>query len=335
MESNNEKEYYSCNYLQSGLNFHTLNISSCNSWSKGLVFYKLNEPNGALKIDFEEIDKIRENVLSSKIIPENCKECYNLEKKDWANNNNKIKYIDIDHWRNCNCGCIYCSNRNHDFTEFLTNKVTKSPFYDVLPILEKIKEKNRLDKDLHVQLIGGEAYSLEEYEDIIKFFLNHEDEMKGTCSISMLTSAIKYVPIIGKALERPQKFLTTSLDCGSRELYKKIKQIDAFDDCVANLKKYIEHAYVKSQVILKYIFLPNINDNKAEIDKFFETVQKIGCVYVNFSLEFCQSLTHKQGSKIPENLYELFDYAESKAKEIGCTYEVWPFVKDLLKKGHY
>lgn len=200
---------------------------------------------------------------------------------------------------------------------------------------KRFTSKINLQKKLKVSTAGGEPANLEEYPDIVRLFLNNEEENGCDSEISYLTSGIKYIPEVAAALEKPNKFLTTSLDCGCRETYLKIKRTDAFDDCIKNLKEYISHAKDKNQVILKYIFLPNINDNVEEIDKFFEVVKNIGCTNVSFALEFCQALRHKKGQKIPKNLYGLFDYAEKKAKDLNINYFVFDIVKDLLEKGHY
>lgn len=330
-----DEEYLSCEYLQGGLNFHAFNISTCNFWTKGLIFYELNGPDGKkTKIDFNEIDKIRRNVIEKREIPDGCKGCFNLKKKKWKYTS-KISILDIDHWQDCNCGCIYCSNLGLKYAKFLQNGTKKSEFYDVYPILEEIYNQNKFAKKLKVSTAGGEPANLEEYPDIVRLLLKNEEENGCDSEISYLTSGIKYIPEVAAALEKPNKFLTTSLDCGCRETYLKIKRTDAFDDCIKNLKEYISHAKDKNQVILKYIFLPNINDNVEEIDKFFEVVKNIGCKNVSFALEFCQALRHKKGQKIPKNLYGLFDYAEKKAKDLNINYFVFDIVKDLLEKGHY
>ncbi len=330
-----EEEYFSCEFLQGGINFHTFNISSCNFFTKGLSFYCLNGPDGRKqKINFNKINSIRKEVVQGRKVPINCENCFNLKKKIW-NFSGRISRIEIDNWQDCNCGCIYCSNLGLKYAKFLTNDVKNSLFYDVYPVLEEIKKQKLFDKNVVIQTVGGEPANLKEYPKIIKFFLDLEDENLCETEIGMLTSGIQYVPEIAKALERPDKYLTISLDCGTRETYKRIKQIDSFDNCISNIKKYVSHSKYEFQVILKYIFLPNINDNEEEIDKFFEIVQKVGCKQVNFSLEFCQALRHKQGQDIPKNLYNLFDYAEMKAKNLEINFQVYDMVKDLLKKGHY
>lgn len=331
----NDDEYLSCEYLQGGLNFHTFFISTCNFWTKGLIFYKLNGPDGEkTKIDFNEIDKIRRNTIEKREIPEGCKGCFNLKKKKWKYSS-KISILDMDHWQNCNCGCIYCSNLGLKYAKFLQKDTKKSDFYDVYPILEEIYKQKKFAENLRVSTAGGEPAILKEYPDIVKILLKNEEENGCNCEFSCMSSAIKFIPEVAKALEKPNNFLTVSLDCGCRETYKKIKQIDAFNTCVKNLKEYIKHAKNKNQVILKYIFLPNINDNTEEIDKFFETVKNIGSTNVSFALEFCQALRHKKGLEIPKNLYKLFDYAENKAKDSNLNYFLFDIVKDLLNKGHY
>ena len=325
----NAEEYVSCKYLQGGLNFQNKFISTCNFITKGLVFYDLTKINGKANISFNKIEEMRKENIEKKAIPKNCEGCFALEKKVW-NVNGKINKIELDHWRNCNCGCIYCSNRGHDQVKFLTSKVEKSQFYDVLPILKKMKKKNLFDDDIVISTTGGEPASLEEYPQILELFLDRKFK-----EISILSSGIKYLPIIEKALSQPNCYLTVSLDCGTKETYKRIKMTDAFDKCVNNLKNYAKHSYAKNSVILKYIVLPNINDNKEEIDKFFDVVKEIGSDSVSFSLEFCHGLRTKQGEKIPQKIYDSFDYAQKKADEYQMNFIVLDIVKDILQKGHY
>lgn len=330
MIQNTDEEYISCEYLQSGLNFHSNLISTCGFHTKGLIFI-FCDPKSPINISYEEIEKKRLEVIENRQIPEGCQGCFNLKKKKWSQADRKIKIINIDNWRQCNCGCIYCSNRGREYQEFLSDKVTKSRFYDVLPILKEAEEKNFLSEDLSVYTTGGEPSSLLEYSDIINLLLKNKYKQ-----ITMLSSGIELQPSIQKALEdNRNNVLIISLDCGTRETYKKIKQIDAFDKCISNIKKYIQHAYSEYQVILKYIILTNINDNTEEIDKFFDIAKDVGCRSVVFSIEFCNSLEKRKGEKIPQKIYELFDYAEKKAKEMFFVYSVIDTVKDILKRGHY
>ena len=134
--------------------------------------------------------------------------------------------------------------------------------------------------------------------------------------MQLATSGIKYSTAIDEAFKNNRLEMLLSLDSGSRETYKKIKNVDMFDTVIENLKKYTSACeFAKENIILKYIILDGINDNKEELGKFFDIVQKLGVRNVRLDINsrvYCLG----RGKKVPALYSELYEFFNSKAKEL-------------------
>lgn len=99
----------------------------------------------------------------------------------------------------------------------------------------------------------------------------------------------------------------TSPDAGTRETYKKIKQVDCFDRFVSNLKKYPLDKVISFQ--MKYIFLDGINDNKEDVDGFCEIAKETYCKKIAISSDCFKPYT--------ENIRKLVSRLIKKAHAAG------------------
>jgi hypothetical protein len=72
-----------------------------------------------------------------------------------------------------------------------------------------------------------------------------------------------------------------SLDAGTRETFAKIKGLDLFDKVCDNLVRYSS----KGPVRLKYIILPGLNDNEADIDGFVALCVRLKATAVDVTRE--------------------------------------------------
>ena len=63
-----------------------------------------------------------------------------------------------------------------------------------------------------------------------------------------------------------------SLDSGTRKTFAQIKGVDCFDKVKNNIRKYSKNG----RVVLKYIILPNVNDNIDDIKGFLSFAKEIG-----------------------------------------------------------
>ena len=270
------------------------------------------------------------------IVPSHCDNCVYLET---ANDkpmeiNNKFKRIECYHWVQCNCACFYCSNRQKTklkITNPLFHKV--KGIINIYPYIKELKKRNLIDDDARFSIVGGECTLLKEFPDIIKFVI------KNNYPIDILSNGILYEKYISKALNANKKsFLSISLDSGTSETFKKIKRVDKFNNVVKNLKKYVKETKENSnQVMVKYIILKGINDNKDEIDKFFDVCTNIGITNFFPSIEFCNSVKPGKNPVISDKICELYEYMKTKAKEINPnnTVSTYDFVDLMIKNKSY
>ena len=323
-----EKEYLSCRFLHGGITFMHHYFRTCCSNKEGITFvddYK-GEP-----IDWKHIAEVRKKVIENckkGILPENCKGCVELEKKKWGEHN-LIDDIYINHWDQCNCACVYCVVGSG---KFLQKEAQPSKYYQVYPHLKELYKHKMISKDVHVEMVGGDLTVLDETEKIINLCLDN-----GVGRMSFHSSCIYYSEGIERALkEAPVVDIDFSLDCGDRELYKKIKHIDAFDDVIANLKRYIASSEkAKDSLIAKYIIIDDYNDNIEALEKWLQVVHSLGIrntrVDLNFK-RFFPEFNHENPT-VPKHYYDMFEHYNKRIKELGFKDRGWEFHKRVLEEG--
>ena len=131
----------------------------------------------------------------------------------------------------------------------------------------------------------------------------------------MPSSGIKYSPIIAKGISTGQVTVVVSIDSGSKETYKKIKQINAYDKVTNNLKKYAKAQKFSFNVISKYIIIPEINDTKEEIDKWMKFNKENNIQIITIDIENSW-LNKYRVSGADEKILDLIKYVRTKAQEM-------------------
>ena len=319
---------YFCKKLETTLHFLPNGIKYCCSNVEG---------PGVEITDFTKIDKTQImaeknkciEMLNNGEIPEKCKGCVEYKEKSFMDkvkekftqtNSNLISYIIIDHFKQCDCSCIYCSQKK------LYSDSTQK--YEVLPIIQQLFDANMIDaKNLRVEFQGGNISVLNEFDNIIGYL-----KSKQCNKYSILTNMIKYLPTF-KMLDG-QSIICVSLDCGSKEVFKKIKNVDAFDEVVNNLKQIRKDTTVVMQT--KYIVVKDVNDNKEELEKFLNIAKDIDpnntiILEIDYNDTF---MTPGKRFDVPKHYAELFEFAEKYCNENNLHYYVAPYTKDVINKGY-
>lgn len=319
-----------CKYLANGINFHMSGIAFCNK-----LWWDLNPYADYGKNALEEFLKNREEVLINLFkgnVPEDCSHCMYLHDADESEISDKINFIEINHWNECNCACFYCSAREATKLK-ITTKRNQKGVADVLSMLKKLEKLNLLDKDLKLSFVGGEPTLLKDFVNIIKFTIKHK------FSVDILTNGILYEKYIPKALlASNNSYMNISLDCGCRETYKRIKGVDEFDNVVKNLARYVKDSKEASKRIMaKYIILEGVNDNKEEIDKWLDLCIKIGITSFFPAIEFCHSVKEPEKNIISDNVAELYQYIKERVRSMGPDYTLptYDFVEEFIKNRSY
>ncbi len=312
-----------CQFIQSGINFHLDCIKFCNQINMGPIISEYND-----YITADEIEKIRQKYIddfSKGIVYPKCVGCSFL--KDKKHLSEKIDYFEIFHWHNCNCGCIYCANLDITKGKFSDKVERGNPV--VLKLLKEMYAKDMISKDnIWIGFGGGEVTVLKEFPKFIDLFLENQAN-----NIYIQSSGITYSKTIEKALKSGKAYLQICVAAGSREVYKKIKRRDKYNQVVNHIKKYLKAAKIKENVISKYIIYAPYNSSAEEIKKWLDTAHNIGVKKVELSMEFCHSHAKKRGQKVEQYYYDLFDYAKKYSKEIEIEFIHNYVSKELMEAG--
>ena len=311
MNSGKRERYISCKWLESGVCFdngvYGSNVKLCCYMSApGGGNTMIFEDYHGSKINWDEFFRIkreyREIQKKGETVP-GCVGCVFLEEQDWLQED-YIDNIIFDHFTKCNCCCTYC------YTEEDKKRYNTLKTYNIYPIVKEMFDKKIIRRGGAIGFGGGEPTILPEFDKLISLFLkNGFDDMR------VPSSGIKYSPVIAKGISTGQLSVVVSIDSSSRETYKKIKQIDAFNKVCANLKKYAKAQKRSFNVISKYIIIPGINDNTEEIDNWlkFNKENKIEIIVIDIENSW---LTKYRNESPDERIIDLIKYVKRKAWEM-------------------
>lgn len=305
----NNDEYISCHWLEHGINFDYSSAKIC-----CMCFH---EAQGQLpEIDycdrkfnynkfFTQKEKIRK-LHRKGIIYDKCKGCINLVKKKW-DKNNYINHINFDNQSACNASCIYCYTSEDK--DYYNSQIA----YKIIPTVKTLLNKKLLRPGGEVMFGGGEPTINDEFEELVNLLLDNGFEY-----IKVHTSGIKYNKAIERCLNEDKGDIIISPDSGTRELYKKIKQVDSFENVWANLKKYSSAQNKnKIQVKAKYIIIPNVNDSNKDIDDFFNKVIESSINSVRMDIEMNWYNENRSNDEKLTHMFELLKYSEEKSRELS------------------
>lgn len=313
MEEVKSERYISCKWLESGVCFdngvYGSNVKLC---------CYLSAPGGGNTMIFEdyhgkkinwdkffEIKRRYREIQKSGDTVEGCRGCIFLEEADWKQED----YIDsviFDHFTRCNCNCSYC------YTNEDKKTYNKLKTYNVYPIIEDMFKNRIIRTGGAIGFGGGEPTILPEFDKLLSLFLK-----KDFTNIRVPSSGIKYSKMIEKGIATGQTTVVISVDSASRDTYKIIKRIDAYDAVINNIVKYAKaQKYGEYNVTSKYIIIPYVNDTKQELENwlYFNKQNNIELLVLDIENSW---LSKFRASKPDEKILDLMKYIENKAKEMG------------------
>ncbi len=323
-----EKQYF-CDELNNVLSCFHDRIMSCCSGQIGPVYY---EAYRGQKINWDEFKKVKENAFKmlteTNIEKSPCKGCFFLrERRNEDKISKSFNMINISHWTQCNCGCIYCA-RMLDSKGKITYKPEKSEYYDIVPLIKQLYKHDLIDRKNAIAVIqGGDISVLKEFEPMIKEFLKN-----GIKGFHILTNNIVYQPIIKKLMDINKVELFTSLDCATPEVYYKLKRVDKFKDSVENLRKYAK-GRENPHIVVKYIVVEHINDNINEVQKFVDLMSDIGIKIIEFTIDNKWAMfTNLDEKPLPKHYGELYLHFKKACEEKGIIFNTWSKTDYIINK---
>ncbi len=236
-----------------------------------------------------------------------CKGCWELQEKDW-DEEDYISEITFAHIIKCNSRCIYC------YIGCDEKLYSSNQEYQMFPIIQDMLEKGLLKFTGSLRYMGGEPTLMSDFEDITNLFVKN-----NIPEIYLPTSGIKFSKAMEKACKTvPFCQIFISIDSGSKETYKKIKNIDAYEIVLNSLKRYAAQRQIKGHIISKYIMVPPINDNIEEIDKWIKDSKDIGLTDISLDVEY--SYVHDPNKeKYLKHLLNLTEFAQKEVNKASLN----------------
>ena len=194
-----------------------------------------------------------------------------IEKEESTIDIGPINTLILHPYTTCNLHCSYCTIPQKK----LKRKLLPNENH-ILNVIQKFHADNLLKKDFSIALGGGEPSLIEDLKEIAQFLNNVE----GNTNLALITNSsisnrIDYVISSLSNTPNVQKIINTSLDSGTRETYKLIKNRDLFEETCNNLRKYAKSG-IFNTIILKYVMMnDNSNIKKDDLNVFINFVKEI------------------------------------------------------------
>jgi len=162
-----------------------------------------------------------------------------------------ISYVNLSMYpAPCQCRCCYCEVAKH---------WSNAP--EVADAYEKIFDMLELGKETGI-ISPGALWQISTGEITIHPYRKRIMQLVKGLRSNFYTNAFLYDEDIAQNLhDNPGSVINLSIDAGTPETWKKIKGFDNFEEVTSNLVQYYKQSTRAGQITLKYIVLPDINDN--------------------------------------------------------------------------
>ena len=242
-------KYKCCNLLTGGIEFRYNGVALCQRVDHiggGDIVVQTYDDKQDIDFKFDikkYLAKRQEIIAQNKTgkIYHKCEGCVELYERDWPEEKyQKIFQMILHHWTKCNSHCIYCyTNKNK---EYFNNRKS----YKVLPILKNLDKNKLFDYGGICSFAGGEISCLPEFEGILKILQKYD------IVPIFNSSCVEYERRVEEYLRNGNGMLIVSVDCGTKELHRKIKQVDSYESVWKNITRYANAAKRKEFIYTKY-----------------------------------------------------------------------------------
>lgn len=106
---------------------------------------------------------------------------------------------------------------------------------------------------------------LKDFDSIFRSITEHLKPMYNR----VFSNAIIYSPVVAEFLKKGNATMTTSIDAGTIDTFRKVRGVNQRDKVLGNLSRYLKEA--NKGLTLKYIFTDD-NSSFEEIDAFIEQI---------------------------------------------------------------
>lgn len=275
---------------------------------------KDNSDITADKIRLEK-KKLHDDINKGKKTP--CSGCPYLTKDYWPELKElQLNNLSIETHTVCNMKCTYCS-------EVYYGGLKAS--YDAKKVIEELNKYNKSD-NLEVSWGGGEPVLMHEFD---KVFVDLNEKLKPKNNF-IFSNSTKYSNAIEKYLSKGKATLTTSIDAGTVEVFKKIRGIKGMHKVFDNLEKYNKAA--KKGIIIKYV-LTKENSTNNELNSFIELIKKHKLLNCSFQIS-SNYKDEKLSNELLDSAIKLYmNLLKQEVESVFFDYHLKPRLKYKLKEA--
>lgn len=313
-----------CELLEHGIAFEPNSVCDCEiQHGKEL---KLGKPilianyNGE-QIDWEALFEIKKNRVAKQKISTNecCEGCYALKEYKFSDTN-CISYIAFGHMKLCNSRCVYCSDSHR----------AVAGYYDVLPIIKDLIDKDLFKNSGEVTIQGGEPTLMHNFDELLNLFIDQKTRVRIHSSGIIMSNSIK------DGIEKGLVTVVISVDSGVSETYKKIKNVDKFQEVCKTIKEYssVVNKSNDRNLILKYIIVPGYNDTIKDIDAWFSLVDTYSVKTIAMDIDAVYADKNKQ-SNVSPHVHLLMDYISYKSQLNSLNLITYGFATYVIKSRKF
>jgi wyosine [tRNA(Phe)-imidazoG37] synthetase (radical SAM superfamily) len=256
----------SCRFVENRmLYYYTGHIQSCTSLSGPRLYNYTSDRAG----EFIKLMRDTARYIAANSKEHSCHGCKTM-KVDWYPVDHILNYVNYCPWHTCNFKCSYCFGIGQGAPDA---KVKGEIEFGEL--IKPYLDNGWLDPDYDVvHSTVGEPTTHPKRKKFYNAFTGN--------TMNINTNGSVFDEDLFDLMNDRKGLVQISLDAGTRETFAKIKGADCFERVVGNIRKYAEAKI--GMVMLKYIFLPGVNDNDADINGFIDVIEKTGVFCVNLAL---------------------------------------------------
>lgn len=209
----------------------------------------------------ESIKNASTNQITSKFI-KGCTQCSKYVDSD-QEVSLFISYVNLSMYpAPCQCRCCYCEVEK----QWKNTPEVQQGYEKLFKMLELAKESGMILANAVWQVSTGEI-TIHPYRKRIM------ELVRGQRSI-FYTNAFRFDEDIAQNLhDNLGSAINVSIDAGTPATWNKVKGVNNFEEVTSNLVRYYKASGRPGQITLKYIILPDINDNYEDFASVMEIMK--------------------------------------------------------------
>ena len=310
--------YKSCDLIEHGIDFAQDGITFCcrKTDKNGCFHYFMKDYNGG-ELNLREFFKLkqsyREKMKTGECIEE-CDGCEFLVEKDY-DDCDYISILNFNQGNKCNLACVYCAKT--------LGQTCENEEYNVYPLIKELAREGYLRDGGYTTFASGEPTLSPDFEKLLQTLID-----EGMTDIRVLTNGVVYSEAISYGLRMKSVSIEISVDAGSADLFRWIKGKDLYYEVWDNIEKYINVQYSPELVTVKYIIIPEINDDREEITKFLDEAVFRKVRNISFDIEM--NWYDENRNCIPNNIKDLVAFTKEEAEKRGLKYTAVNKASELI-----